>query len=150
MPDAAWGVWRRLYVDEYTELRVLEIEKGGFSSPHVHHSKSNFFVVAKGKVTVRQWTDDGAEIAGTLTAHAVPLVVAPEVMHQFEAQEDSLVYELSVASPGETMDADEIERHGSSGIKQTEPPNPLREVREVTNETLWGRWKENVPKEQHG
>ena len=122
MPDAAWGQWRRLYVDEHAELRVLEIGKGGYSSCHFHETKSNFFHVAKGEVKLIYWVRDDEQLSLTCLPGGPPRSVPPEVLHQFQAVEDSLVYELSMAAPGKTMDADEIQR-----LKPPEVNDPKRD-----------------------
>ena len=117
MPESPWGTWQRLWVDDIAELRVLEIQKGGYSSPHCHRTKRNVFCVAKGRLNLRLWVGEEKVMVLPCGPKSQPQVVASEVMHQFEALEDSVVYELSIADAGIGMDPDEIERHGESGKK---------------------------------
>lgn len=116
MPNAAWGEWQRVFCDGLVELRILRIRAGGFSSPHFHREKSNVFCVADGRLKLVMWVQEERSVEWLCAPEGQPPAVPAGVMHQFHALTDATVYELSVAEPGSTMDPDEIERHGPSGV----------------------------------
>jgi len=121
MPESSiWGTWVRVYCDACVELRILQIQKGGFSSPHCHHTKANVFHVARGRVKLRMWVQDDQVVEHLAAPEGQPPCVPAGVMHQFHALEDSVVYEISVAESGRVMDPDEIERHGPSGVQDSQ------------------------------
>lgn len=125
MTERPWGRWTRLYVNEHVELRRLDIDAGGYSSPHYHETQANMIAVEHGRLIVRFLSGPDAmlvENAKVELEPRSPTVWMPSFrVHQFWAQTDVVAYELSLADPGHAMDPDEIHRLGEAGKGTPKP-----------------------------
>jgi hypothetical protein len=123
MIHKAWGGYEELFLDVKYELRRLHIDRCGFCSPHWHATKSNVFDMASGTLMIRAW--DNVEMNGEPTLHVLgpqdrSLCLPSYGVHQFMALTDALVYEGSMADPGQLMEPGEIHRLGESGMYRGE------------------------------
>ena len=89
-----WGERRRLLLTDQTEIDLLYLRKGGFSSRHNHESKINKFIVVEGKIRID--TEFGKK---TLVKNE-SFEVSPPLMHRFLALEDSIVVECAYVEEG--------------------------------------------------
>jgi len=99
MPDNSnifkvWGERRRMLLSNETEIDLLYLRRGGFSSRHNHESKINKFIVVSGKIRID--TEFGRK---TLKKNDV-FEVRPPTMHRFVALEDSIVIECAYVEQG--------------------------------------------------
>lgn len=89
-----WGLMQNLFLKNNVEICRAEVKKGKNCSKHRHKFKYNGFFVEKGKLIVRSWkngpdsSEEAVLNAGNFT------VIAPNVLHRFEALEDTVVYEI--------------------------------------------------------
>lgn len=121
--DRPWGRWTRLYMDEQVELRLLEVEPGGYCTLHRHKYLANQFYVVSGRLIVSIFSDaaseDGAHIAGVATRTTLgadgSLVVTPGIVHQFHADTRVVAYELNIATGPNPLDPSDSEQLGPAG-----------------------------------
>ena len=103
-----WGERRRLLLSNETEIDLLYLIKGGFSSRHNHEFKINKFIVVEGKVRID--TEFGQK-----TLHKnESFEVRPPLMHRFIALEDSIVIECAYVE-SDFIRPDDIKRKKQGG-----------------------------------
>lgn len=110
-----WGETRCLWSNEAYEVWHASIEKGGYSSRHVHYSKFNDFYVFRGKLLIHLYASRSAmepESTVTLTANQ-QFMVNPGKWHKFEAATDVELLEIYKG----TASAYDIERVDEGGRK---------------------------------
>ena len=56
-----WGTTQCVFVSETSEVHMMKINSGGFSSKHKHEKKWNRFIVISGKLKVIIYRDKGEE-----------------------------------------------------------------------------------------
>lgn len=101
----SWGESRHLYVGDTSSLAVAIGRAGGASSLHVHHDKSNAFIVHEGIVEI--WS------ATSLLAHLHPqkaFVISASVVHRMVFLTDAVLHELYQANVGRQLDLTDIIR----------------------------------------
>ena len=117
--DRPWGKWTRLYMDDQVELRLLEVEPGGYCTLHRHEHQANVFIVLAGTLNVRVSTRrDGtdAEALHILNVHEAPLKVWPWDTHQFKAESGRVIaYELNIATGPNPLDPSDSIQLGPAG-----------------------------------
>lgn len=115
-----WGMFSRLYQDQFLIVDHIKAKRGGFSSIHYHERKTNLFVVERGMLQVSTYIRsalDSNEVIKQGIATLLPgyeFVVMPGMLHQFLALEDSWAYEVYW---GAMIDPDDIVRLSQNGIK---------------------------------
>lgn len=89
-----WG-WERWICnnDKYCGKQLF-IARDQFTSYHYHKIKDEVLYVASGKVSMRYGTPEGLE-AGLILEAGCGFRVKPNVCHQMEALEDTLLLEFS-------------------------------------------------------
>ncbi|MBN2094451.1 MAG: cupin domain-containing protein [Candidatus Aenigmarchaeota archaeon] len=88
-----WGTMQHLFFKNNVEICRAEIGAGKTCSKHRHKFKHNGFFVESGKLIVRSWK--GADSCQEIVLKEKDvLVVPPGVLHQFEAVEDTVAYEI--------------------------------------------------------
>lgn len=106
-----WGNTRCIFLKNNVEISRIEINKGGYCSKHFHHSKYNGFFLESGKLKIKVWKkeydlcDETILVAGDFTT------VNPTEVHQFEALEDCVCYEIYWTQ----LEADDITRDTVGG-----------------------------------
>jgi quercetin dioxygenase-like cupin family protein len=87
-----WGITSEIFSNDSSSIHRIEIVKDQFCSKHLHEYKYNMFFVENGKILVHKWENN--------TKNTIVLnpkdstVIEPNIYHQFEALEDSVVYEI--------------------------------------------------------
>ena len=101
-----WGFTELIDSNNYFEFHRIEIKKGGVCSKHLHKHKWNGFFVEKGKLLIRVWKKDYNLVDETILNAGEYTKVPPGELHQFEAIEETICYEIYWAN----FDHDDIER----------------------------------------
>lgn len=109
-----WGNTQTIFKNDNFEVHRIEAKKAGYSSEHLHQYKYNGFFVESGKLCIRTWKKDYDLVDETIITTGEFTQVSPGEIHQFEALEDSIAYEI-YWSHG--IDADII-RCSVGGVKQ--------------------------------
>lgn len=87
-----WGVTSEIFTNDSTSIHRIEINKNQKCSKHFHEHKYNMFFVETGKIIVYRWEQDA--VISSLLKSEESLIISPKIWHQFEALEDSIVYEI--------------------------------------------------------
>jgi len=103
-----WGSTAQLFRRNNVSVHRLEIDKGGYCSEHRHAGKANFFFVESGRLIVRVWRKHFDE---TVLTPGQNCQVDPGLLHQFEAAEDTIAYEICWTE----LDPDDIQRETEGG-----------------------------------
>lgn len=83
-----WGKTKELFTKNGVSAHPLEITKGGFSSEHLHHHRSNLFYVSDGRLLVKVWKDPSGKPDEIVLEPGDSTLVEPGVYHQFQALTD--------------------------------------------------------------
>ena len=113
-----WGQTELIHANGVLEFHRIETKKGGVCSKHKHKYKWNGFFVESGKLLIRAWKNDYDLTDETILGPGDFTQIKPGELHQFEALEDSVAFELYWAE----FDHNDIERDTvghASGTKQT-------------------------------
>lgn len=109
-----WGETVEIYRTENVSVHALTIRAGGYSSRHSHRSKSNYFYVIDGAVTVRTWRGDHAALVDEITLRAgQSTMVRPGLLHQFDALEASRMIEIYFVG----LEGPDIDRLDVGGLR---------------------------------
>jgi quercetin dioxygenase-like cupin family protein len=87
-----WGFTSEIFTNDSVSIHRIEIDKNKKCSKHLHQYKYNTFFVESGKIVVHRWDGDGL-ISTVLDKHDT-ITISPNIYHQFEALENSIVYEI--------------------------------------------------------
>jgi len=113
-----WGKTRTLFAKNNIEIHRIEIKKGGFCSEHEHRSKYNAFFLESGSLVIRIWKDYGTEPNPppdeTVMEPGDFTTVSPGEVHQFEALEDCVAFEIYWTQ----LDPGDIQRANHGGVKE--------------------------------
>ena len=101
-----WGQTELIHANGVLEFHRIEAHKGGVCSKHKHKYKWNGFFVESGKLIIRAWKNDYELIDETILLPGDFTQVKPGELHQFEAVEDTVAFELYWAE----FDHNDIER----------------------------------------
>ncbi len=114
-----WGLTELIHANGVLEFHRIETHKGGVCSKHKHKYKWNGFFVESGKLLIRAWKSDYDLVDETILGPGDFTQVKPGELHQFEALEDSIAFELYWAE----FDHNDIERdtvgYSANNEKQT-------------------------------
>lgn len=105
-----WGTTQLAFAWNGVEAHSIFVKRGGYCSRHSHKNKWNRFVVLSGRLAIRLY-HDGQTPDETIIGNGQVSDVSPEVMHEFEALEDTMAMELYWT----VLDAGDIDRHGTVG-----------------------------------
>lgn len=87
-----WGFSSNIFLNEFVQIDRIEILKEQSCSKHLHEHKYNMFFVESGKILVHKWENN---TKNTIVLNAKDsTIIQPNIYHQFEALEDSIVYEI--------------------------------------------------------
>lgn len=88
-----WGFSHNLFSNPNFEVKLGNVETGGFSSRHCHQNKNNLIYVIKGVLLVHFFSSeekDYEKIAHTVTLEAGSrIIIPPKVWHRFYGSEAS-------------------------------------------------------------
>lgn len=116
--DKPWGRVAHAPVSPCCIISYLETKAGGFSSIHLHRSKSNLFIVITGIIRVRCFGVNESEIileAGDTAA------INAGIYHCFEVIESGLVVEVYCPKVvGTSIDLNDIVRLNQGGFREIE------------------------------
>lgn len=101
-----WGKTESVFRNGVLEFHRIEVKKGGTCSKHKHKYKWNGFFVEKGCLVIRVWKNDYSLVDETTLNEGDFMEVKPGEYHQFEAQADTIAFELYWAE----FDHNDIER----------------------------------------
>jgi len=129
-----WGHTEAIFNRNNVEVHRISVRQGGYCSKHWHKYKHNLFHVERGRLKITTWPvvkasplkhasrDGRVEIVIRHTGEATPVVhilgagmelsVAPSILHRFEAEADTIAYEIYWAE----LD-DDIYRMESGGMR---------------------------------
>lgn len=114
-----WGSSERIVDAPAIQVEYIEFEKGGYSSIHLHRYKTNVFFVTHGALVVRSFRNDDGKIvcikSRLVIAGQAPLVIHPNILHQFTVTEDGEGYEVYFAAHSPIPLPDDIERFTENG-----------------------------------
>ena len=89
-----WGITELIHANGVLEFHRIETHKGGVCSKHKHKHKWNGFFVESGSLLIRAWKNDYNLVDETILGPGDFTQVKPGELHQFEALEDSVAFEL--------------------------------------------------------
>lgn len=95
-----WGIKHRILDLHNLEADLLYLEKDTACSIHYHKKKINRFILLKGAVSVN--TDLGI----IFLEPNLPFDADPNLTHQFQAHEDSILIELAYVKDGDIEEND--------------------------------------------
>lgn len=107
-----WGTTAKLFEQNNVEIHRIDIKKGGFCSKHYHNYKYNMFFVESGKLQVLVFRSDSSCTDQTILFAGENTIVKPGELHQFQADEDTIAYEIYWVQ----LENEDIVRSSSGGI----------------------------------
>lgn len=110
----SWGWTQSVLVTETSHVAVAHINKGGYSSKHLHKNNWNRFVVLSGKLRIDLYRNDKEETIDLISGDV--LDVEPGLKHRMTALEDTKLVEIYWSSNGE-FNVEDIERDDNGGLK---------------------------------
>ena len=119
-----WGMTELLISHPTFEIHRIEANKSGFCSKHKHEYRYNMFYVESGKMLIRVWQNDYDLCDTTILEPGDQISVPPNIMHQFEALEDTIAFEIYYV---ERLDKKDIVRESVGGTRNPPrfpPPSP--------------------------
>ena len=94
-----WGSTEAILVNSFCEVHRIEAKKGGVCSKHKHQYKTNLFYVESGKLKITTWKTSYNLADVTILTAGEYTQVAPNELHQFEALEDTVAFEVYFPQP---------------------------------------------------
>ena len=110
----SWGKSIRRFIDSYLQVEEAHIDKGGYSSVHLHERKWNEFIVSKGSLLVHIYDDQGKSEMTHELEPGIRIHVPPNIRHQFVATTKVVVYEVYF-DPSHQLDPEDIIRFSKNG-----------------------------------
>lgn len=93
-----WGTTVELLKSPFCEFHRALIKKGGKSSIHKHLFKINYFFVESGRLIIREFDQDQIVNESLLTSGNF-IECKAGILHQFEALEDTVLFEIYTPVP---------------------------------------------------
>lgn len=87
-----WGYTSEIFSNDNVSIHRIKILNGHVCSKHYHQYKYNIFFVESGNIIVYRWENNFK--IGTSLSEGQSINIEPNIYHQFEALEDSIVYEI--------------------------------------------------------
>jgi hypothetical protein len=115
--EKAWGWSAEVFRDAKCRLVLAVIDKGGFSSIHVHDGCFNSFDVIEGTLLVEEFCPKTFAPKGKtqIDCGDKSLCIGLRRPHRFVAKTDVIVYKLYRAAPGLVLDPNDIRRFSHGG-----------------------------------
>ncbi len=113
--EKAWGKTKSIFQDHSSEVHLLHIKAGGFSSKH-RHRKWNRFCLISGELAIEQYIPKAVGEAITINnlQIGIPYDIAPNCWHRFRAKTDCQVVEIYWV---DRIDPADIERADVGGLE---------------------------------
>jgi mannose-6-phosphate isomerase-like protein (cupin superfamily) len=105
-----WGKTQLVFANGTSEMHVLAIQSGGFSSKHKHLGKWNRFLVLSGELEVHVFRDQMTDVTTLKDGQITD--VPPGVWHKFYAKSNVVCIEIYWSS----LEAADIERKDTGGL----------------------------------
>lgn len=107
MPEEKiWGTTEKVIVTRTTTVHILRVKKGGVCSWHYHDNKYNHFHLISGSFLIRM---EGHILVLDRPGMSCTIGPGRKSLHEFEAQEDSVVIETCYVNEGE-INSNDIHR----------------------------------------
>ncbi|NBX73485.1 MAG: hypothetical protein EBQ89_04215 [Alphaproteobacteria bacterium] len=87
-----WGFISKIFSNDNLSIDRIEIINNQKCSKHLHEYKYNMFFVESGKIVVHRWENNN--LISTVLNQYDTIIISPNIYHQFEALENSIVYEI--------------------------------------------------------
>lgn len=87
-----WGYGSEIFANDSVSIHRIKILAGNSCSKHYHQYKYNIFFIESGNIIVYKWENNHK--IGTSLKTGESINISPNIYHQFEAIEDSIVYEI--------------------------------------------------------
>ena len=111
-----WGVKKRLYSDDKSEIDLLYLLSDTFCSTHHHKNKINKFFILSGRVSIE--TEYGSMIL--MRGEESPEIL-PNTVHRFNVLEDSVMIETAYVKKGKISGNDIVRKtQGGRYVKNQE------------------------------
>lgn len=112
--EKPWGRSRHLLITPAVDLALAIGKAGGSSSLHVHHRKTNTFVVSRGVVVIRYFLVSGEEEQTKRLEAGDSWTCPAGIAHRMAFETDAVLHELYTPQPGHPLDLGDIQRlrHG--------------------------------------
>ena len=94
-----WGQTELIFKNTFIEFHRIFVGAGGYCSTHKHDYKWNLFYVTSGKLKIKVHKNDYDLIDETILGHGEWTTVKPGEYHSFEAEDDTLAFELYYPEP---------------------------------------------------
>ena len=94
-----WGQTELIFKNPFIEFHRIFVGAGGYCSTHKHDFKWNLFYVTSGKLKIKVHKNDYDLIDETILGHGEWTTVKPGEYHSFEAEDDTLAFELYYPEP---------------------------------------------------
>lgn len=113
-----WGRMRTILRNPAVEVVEAEIEAGGYCSLHYHNDKANAFLVISGCLKLKLYRDGELHATHLLTRESMPFEVPAGVPHQFEATEETRLFEVYRPVADFPIRGDDIVRLSEGGMRR--------------------------------
>ncbi len=113
-----WGKVAHLQISDHCLISYLHVEKGHYCSKHVHHYRTNTFIVMSGvlRIILYKGFELEEERSSIISPGVIHFVAAGE-WHRFDVLESGDVIEVyHPGYEGATVDLSDIEREYPGGI----------------------------------
>ena len=94
-----WGTTEIILQTPFIEFHRIWVHSGGYCSTHKHEYKWNLFYVRSGKLKIHINKKDYALVDTTVLEAGEWTTVKPGEFHSFQAEEDTLAFELYYPEP---------------------------------------------------
>ena len=94
-----WGETELILQTPFIEFHRIWVHAGGYCSTHKHEYKWNLFYVRSGKLKIHINKKDYALVDTTVLEAGEWTTVKPGEFHSFQAEEDTLAFELYYPEP---------------------------------------------------
>lgn len=112
-----WGSSTCVFRNDSTEIVKVEISADWHSSIHLHHHKTNAFIVESGTLWVFERNNFGTWRSHILQRNMPPIVVRADCRHMFWANGGPVVaWEIYQAIDGHQIEEGDIERFSVRGF----------------------------------
>lgn len=116
MTQKLWGKTQLVHQSAMVEIHRIEVVRGGYCSIHQHRQKANKFFVESGKLRVTRFPSSGHLCRDEILHTGDSLTVAAGELHQFEAVEPTVAFEIYWAD--RSIDPGDIVRYSQGGTKE--------------------------------
>ena len=94
-----WGETELILQTPFVEFHRIWVHEDGYCSTHKHEYKWNMFYVTSGELEIHIHKNDYDLIDSTILKHGEWTTVKPGEFHSFEAEKDTLAFELYYPEP---------------------------------------------------